>query len=487
MKLEVDSYADYWCEFYKNHPDPTEFRSMVARDPVLTKIFNFASVPSIWPVENGDFKSYPFDQKIAELTGISDEDGAYLRDKRIREPNEWLDYLANLFQLVSATVRLKECLDKWDESKGGKISQEEKIERLERAFCEHLAMNRTVTYKEIDQCRVSETFYGGYYPHFLVTWVHIHDLKKQKKITQCHINYLFHEPDEKELRKEFDEWEEHSVGSLVRFRKVQGMEDIVWRPDQPKEYQIFLKYRKEPLALPFTQEGHFIYPIAKRYGGLMTKKANTLAFYLHSLSDLRFVFHSPKAKEDESTQEIETKLFELLLRYKPSEHVSLAGYLETRLNKFPIDYYRKASAKKRDPKRERDKFIDKQLENPDSPNSLTVQSKWPGSLNIEPGHETDFNPTGEDHGEFDAVTSIPKNPCDLLEQKQDNIRCQKSYQRLRDDLSPETRRFIKIWKEHPEASEKDLADLMGISKAMVKKHKVYIRKKAAKLKNIPNP
>ena len=130
---EIESYIDLWQEFYKAHPDPTEFRSFISQDAILTRIFNFSSVPSIWE----SIGTFPFDEKSEELDSITKDDRDHLRrltqeaiyQKTIE--GEWLGHLSDLFQLVTATVKLKE----WSEEVlGHKLTQEEIIEFVQYMF-----------------------------------------------------------------------------------------------------------------------------------------------------------------------------------------------------------------------------------------------------------------------------------------------------------------------------------------------------------------
>lgn len=66
---EIESVTDYWEEFFKDHPEPTDLWNLIEQDPILKKIYQFAAVPSI----SEKFGAYPFSQKIVEFESISEE------------------------------------------------------------------------------------------------------------------------------------------------------------------------------------------------------------------------------------------------------------------------------------------------------------------------------------------------------------------------------------------------------------------------------
>jgi hypothetical protein len=43
---KIKNKTNYWEEFYKNNQD-TDLRKFVSEDPILIKVFNFASIPLI--------------------------------------------------------------------------------------------------------------------------------------------------------------------------------------------------------------------------------------------------------------------------------------------------------------------------------------------------------------------------------------------------------------------------------------------------------
>jgi len=146
---------------------------------------------------------------------------------------------------------------------------------------------------------------------------------------------------------------------------------------------------------------------------------------------------------------LEVEFSRLLLEYNASKHAPLAGYLKSRLNSFVVDYYRKASAKKRSLESDGERFKIKSVD----------AERMPGIKLI---HDTS-----------------PRSDKRLIQQETTFL-SQKIYEKLESDLSPKTKEFIKIWLKNPDAKEGELAKLAGISNAMIKKHKSYIRQKAIK-------
>ena len=40
---KIGSVTNYWEEFFKDHPDPTDLWNLIEQDPILTKAFGICS------------------------------------------------------------------------------------------------------------------------------------------------------------------------------------------------------------------------------------------------------------------------------------------------------------------------------------------------------------------------------------------------------------------------------------------------------------
>ncbi len=174
---------------------------------------------------------------------------------------------------------------------------------------------------------------------------------------------------------------------------------------------------------------------------------------LQASKDLSKKLKAPSGYEDdgirwaEARQLVETEFYELLAEFDPEEHGHLAGYLKQGLVFWRGRKIEKLTAKKRDP------------------GGALVDEDLTTIIEIDPlGH--------------------PVDPEDQVINKEEVIKYQKIYQKFKKNVSAETKRFLEIWQKDPEATEKELAEKAGISKAMVKKHKTYIR---AKIQKDDNP
>lgn len=177
--------------------------------------------------------------------------------------------------------------------------------------------------------------------------------------------------------------------------------------------------------------------LEEKYKPLLAKCARKLSDSFRVLSDSDFS-KDAKIRWSESRQAIQEKFFNLLLKYDESKHAPLAGYLKTRLNSFVIDHYRRESAKKR------------KIDKTEEVDLVTLP---------------------------DSETLTPEEQI-LLEQKDHQLK--KIYQRIEDDLPPKAKRFLKILMKPPDAKNRELAKLIGLSEQSVKKYKSYIKQKAVK-------
>lgn len=320
----IESRINYWQEFYKTHPDPSPLRSLVAPHPSLAKIFNFCSVPSIW--ENT--RQYPFDDKIAELKTISEKDRQYLSDKHMEHGSnqEWFDYLNNLLQVVTATVRLKEKLDSDNVKIGGKYSQDEIIKIVESEFRRAISVNETLVFKEKNGIQKTVMATGRFWPVRFRIFIEIsnRNLGTTKKIYQEHYECL---PTDTQI--------DHDLGDLDRFSVVsfqkhgKDFHNICWggfhpgldeskyrKPIESEQHIVELYYKGKRLTKPF------VFPIRKRYRPLLKKIVKRRCELLH---------------------EAEDKLLEKALRYDDKRGVLPSGYFKSALKYFLSELYESGS------------------------------------------------------------------------------------------------------------------------------------------------
>ncbi len=203
--------------------------------------------------------------------------------------------------------------------------------------------------------------------------------------------------------------------------------------------------------------------LGEKYKPLIKKQSRRISNFLESLCD--YGLADDRVRWYEGRQEIEIKFFELLLEYNPDEHGFLAGYLKQRLEYFCGHLSDHLYAKKRDPRN--GFFKDAVIDSEDGKEIEQIGDTY----NI-------------DSEELQTINfPFQSKPDELLEHKQDYNNFEKIYQKFVEELPPKTKQFLKVWHKNPDYSGKELAEQMGISEAMVKKHKYYIRKKAPRHRN----
>ena len=200
--------------------------------------------------------------------------------------------------------------------------------------------------------------------------------------------------------------------------------------------------------------------LREKYKPLRIEQAGAMKRILRELP----YYEDEKDLWDESQRIIERKFFELINAFDEKKHGYLAGYLNRRLEFFCVNHSRKESAKKRNPKKG---FTDIQYFDKDTEEYKIV---------------TDEIPLNKQFPDLDLVLSRVIEPDISLENNQEQQRHEIIYQKIRNDLSPAPKKFIEIMKDNPDKKGKELADLAGISVAMVKKNIRDIRKVAGKYK-----
>jgi hypothetical protein len=282
----------YWEEFHKAYPDPSRFRSFIAADLTLTKIFNFCSVPSIWE----GVKKFPFDEKIRELDKITSEEREYLSEAHWRindkDKQAWLDYLSNLFDVVCSTVMFKRKLDSDNEQQGRRYNQEQILDIVEASYRDYISVNEKMFLSKTEYIwRINKWFpLFGMQVHFK------YDSQTKKKGVFAAINHWESPP------AEIDPVSSWDIYSVVCFQEHHFDELF---DSASRTFTIQHYYKGKPyLSKPFQ------FQIAKRYEPLLKK-----VFSQKGLREKGFDYRDGLPK-----------LFELALKYDSTGGAWPAGY-----------------------------------------------------------------------------------------------------------------------------------------------------------------
>lgn len=313
----------YWQGFHAKYPDATRLQSIVENDPILTKIFNFCSIPSIFE----DFKTFPFDEKRKEMQQISGEDIAHLADRRMRggEDVEMLDYLSNLFDVVYRTVELKKLLDDHNTEDW---PQEEILAVLEDLFVRFIAIDETVVIEEDDGSKTLRRRIGKYYPVMtLVLNEHYDKTSTGKKIhLAIHLGY----PIDKNPDSEHLAWDIYSIMSFQQYRDIPGVSELTFDSRPADKVTIQYYYHNEPLF-----EKPFNFQTAKRYISLVKAAAG-------SVKDEQLMTDAGILPHDKLV-EAQARFFELMLKYDPDKGRP-GSFFKSYMDHFAHELYKKHSS-----------------------------------------------------------------------------------------------------------------------------------------------
>lgn len=317
---EIESVTHYWEEFFRTHPDPADFRSLVAEDPILTKIFNFSSVPVIWM----DIRNYPFEAKKAERKTISKEDREHFEEKHFHADStqvEWFDYLSNLFDVVLSTLLVKEILD-IQNAKQGRVKQDEEIIKfVESIFNKFISRDEIILFKEINGIQKSIRRYGRYYPIRWINFIITRD-RNRGMIERVYQEHFILPPSEEIIEQPLRDLDRYSVINIGKYGKE--IDDICFgSPDSIKNI-VELYYKGKRFGGPFPV------PISERYRPLRKKKVrNSIQKYGTKLGT-----------KEELLTTFDEKLFKRALRYDPSSPVDPAGYFEAEFKYFENEIFK---------------------------------------------------------------------------------------------------------------------------------------------------
>ncbi|MFH0754825.1 MAG: hypothetical protein V2A70_09685 [Candidatus Omnitrophota bacterium] len=297
----------YWNEFIKTYPNPSEFRSFVASDPTLIKIFNFCSVPSIW-----DIRTFPFE--IRELGTVNEEDRDYLTEaywnEKDKQKQDWLEYLDNMFEMVSSTILLKKRLDSDNEKLQSKYNEDQILDMVEWCFRNYISVNDTITFSNTERFQRR----GVWYPRFTRV-VH----KKGKDVRVMIYHYF---PDTNNIESSF-EWDAYWVMAYQKHR----FDDLFDSPG--KTFTIQHYYDGKPLL-----KTPFKVSIAKRYEPLI--KSSIKEMKKRGLDD----------DFDMLFREVNFALLEAIEKYDVHRG-PVASHFKLYLKKYhPGDLFEKLSAEK---------------------------------------------------------------------------------------------------------------------------------------------
>jgi hypothetical protein len=301
----------YWEEFHKKYPDPTALRSFVAPDSILTKIFNFSSVPTIWNI-----RDYRFDEKLKELQTVSEADREHLEEiywtETDKQKQDWLEYLNNTFGVTSSTVMFKQKLDADNKALRHPYAQGQILEMVENEFQDYISVNDVLTSTE----RQSERFWrnGRWYPLFTRV------AHKKGSSLQVSVYHYYDTPSD--IKSSF----ERDAFTVKAYRKYQfdNLFDSHAFTFTVQHYYDGQPLLKEPLELQ----------MAKRYAGLLQMSAKEIAKRLRY--DSEEALHEAKIALIEACKKYDSgrgpvvNFFNLYLKkYYPGkvfdEHSTIAG------------------------------------------------------------------------------------------------------------------------------------------------------------------
>ncbi len=370
---EIESYKSYWNEFLEKDLDPTKFKSLVSKDAILSKIYNFAFNP--WSISES-IHEYPFDSKTSELKSISEEEEDYLFDKRLYQKGdlrEWFNFLCKRYLLVKHTIKIKSELDRSIKQASEKISKKTIREFVKLAFDNHLSQDFTTTYKKTGGIQIIKRTTGLFYPvrvikDFVITTERKilndetggHEKFKTKKYLRQ--EYYLKKTTGKDIETAFNELDVFSVECFQKHGQI--MPNITYgglHPSLdgssyqktlgyiPPEFEQFLiefyyidpkEKDKNKKFKPLTYRSkngkkytQFVFPIRKRFRPLMVAVVKkTLKKYHELLGD-----------EGSLLREAEGKLLETVKKYDPSKGVRPAGFIFSKLKHFQSEVYESQS------------------------------------------------------------------------------------------------------------------------------------------------
>lgn len=354
-------HKSYWEEFHKTYPDLSGFRSFVASDPELVKIFKCYAVPSIW----GDIRKFPFVDKIEELETVSESYSDYLTEaywkEKDKQKQDWLEYLGTMFDMVRSTVLLKKKLDSDNEKLQSKYDQDQILDIVEWGFRNYISVNETITSGNAERMWIK----GMWYPLFTRV-VH----RKGKDVRAMIYHYF---PDPNNIKSSF-EWDAYWVQA---FKKHQ-YDDLFDSP--AKTFTIQHYYDGKPLL-----SDPFKVSIAQKYKPLLLVSAKEMKKILRGDFEM-------------ALQEAKIALFEAIKKYDPKEG-PVANYFKLYLKQYyPGNLFEKLSTEKRKIKMEHsggslDDFIKSDDEDAERrmdflrKEGLDLGSKWVTPANKNPEEE----------------------------------------------------------------------------------------------------
>lgn len=415
------------------------FVKTVSEDPILKKMWAFCFEKDLLRKDSDEF--YDTRLNLLKQRHISKSDFFHLNKlASSAEPNDKIFYdIVRLYTYITARV----IIHKWKTEEAGYNIPIEKLYSAQSTF-QRIITDQKVT--EINHFSLPDFIEeytrttddeGGIFEDICLIWLlPVYD----KRIFIQYLKNYF-ENYTVQLLQESPHSKDISFGnaSFVRLHETEpGRYNK--KEDSTHRYSISLELNGNRQKLIDCSLG-------EKYKPLLYKMSNRLSYLFKKLShyDLEWV---------DASQEVYCRFYELLEQYSPEKDVHLAGYLEKGLKYFCGHRYEKLAKTTKDPGKG---FYDRNL----------------GDLKY-----------AKENRDFEAdPINFPIDPETKIIRKQNEVGYQKSYQKIREKQSPETKRFLEIWRENPDKTESKLADRAGISKPMVKKHKLYIKQKTPKRYN----
>lgn len=315
---KIISQKTYWISFFENNPDPEPFRAFIAADSVLIKIFNIVAVPYILL----SIDTYPFDEKLSELSSISRDEIRYLHEltnkkgyEKNQKPVEYLDWLVAVYELVRMTLWYYQI-----HKNRGVLSGEELISEVVSAYREKFSIDEEYVFENNKGEKYTVHRIGRTLPDI---WFQILELPGKIPIAQLH---FLNKPTKEDIRYYENEFD---VGSVVQFKKFRPHADEITfgnNSSNPDKHTVQFYHEGKKIG------ENFKYPIKSRYEQL-TKK------YSSRIDDKTEMLSEPLPFAEE-------RLFRAALKYDPTTDVRPAGWFKANLKHLKQNYLEKISTTK---------------------------------------------------------------------------------------------------------------------------------------------
>ena len=342
MEKKIVERKSYWENFNNKYPDASGFRSFVASDPSLIKIFNFCLDPPFWNI-----KKFPINEKIKELETITDNEQKYLGESywgiADKDKQEWLGYLINLFDIVRLTVIHKQRLDLDNEQSGFIYTQDQVLDRLETLLWKYLSVDETITFIDKDGEVETRRAIGKYFPAMFLFLNEKYD--KTTKGKTINLDIHLRSIAGQDMVKEKIALDICSVISMQKLRNVPGISEICFDSNPSDHATIQYYYKGKPLL-----ERPFEFQAGKRYEPILKKGVNDVINdddLLHAMGLLELTkgkdASNPLSKWDFLFTEARERLLKAILSYNRESGIP-GSYFKACFTHFKSELFEKYSS-----------------------------------------------------------------------------------------------------------------------------------------------